>query len=34
MTEVDSERKLCKKCGFETNSEEIFALHKKNCPKV
>jgi hypothetical protein len=30
----EGKRAVCQKCGFETNSPEIFALHKKNCPRV
>ncbi len=30
----ESKRFICEKCGFETNSEEIFRVYKKNCPKV
>lgn len=23
----------CEKCGFETNSQDLFVLHKKNCAR-
>ena len=32
--EKEGQRLVCEKCGFETNSQEIFALHKKNCPRI
>ena len=34
MLDTDTGRQVCKKCGFETNSEETFELHKKNCPRI
>jgi len=30
----DDARYTCGKCGFETNSSDIFELHKKDCPRV
>ena len=24
----------CKRCSFETNSQDIFTAHKKNCPRI
>jgi hypothetical protein len=32
--EKEGQRLVCDKCGFETNSQEIFALHRKNCPRI
>lgn len=32
--EKEGQRLVCEKCGFETNSQEIFVLHKKNCPRI
>jgi len=34
LSDTDAKRQVCKKCGFETNSEEIYELHEKNCPRV
>jgi len=34
VSEVDSDGQVCDKCGFETNSDVIFTLHKKNCPRI
>jgi len=32
--EKEGQKFVCEKCGFETNSAEIFPLHKKNCPRI
>jgi hypothetical protein len=32
--EKEAEKFVCEKCGFETNSQIIFMLHKKNCPRI
>jgi len=27
-------KQICKRCSFETNSEEIFTAHRRNCPRI
>jgi len=34
LHDKETERLVCKRCGFETNSNEIFTLHQKDCPRI